>query len=89
VEIHRLLSELPVWAYFVLAPLFTVGNLVIAAGIVNQLKRRTAQLQPVPLANDRSKNVNRTLAINYTLLSGFAGVTLYVLVHLSSVSWGG
>jgi len=42
VDVHRLLLELPVWAYFVVAPVFTVANLVIASALVNALKRRTA-----------------------------------------------
>ena len=87
-DIHRLLSELPVWAYFVVAPVFTVANLVIASRIVDVLKRRTAQLQPAPASNVRSRDVRRTLATNYTLLSGFAGTTLYCLAHFHNVSWG-
>jgi sterol desaturase/sphingolipid hydroxylase (fatty acid hydroxylase superfamily) len=87
VDAHRLLLELPVWAYFVVAPIFTVANLVIAAAMVNALKRRTPRLQQEPPDNVRSKNVARTLLTNYTLLSGFGGTMLYSLARLPNVSW--
>lgn len=86
-DVHRLLLELPVWAYFVVAPVFTVANLVIASTLVNALKRRTAELQPGASANVRTKDTTRTLLANYTLLSGFAGTTLYSLARLPNVSW--
>ena len=86
-DVHRLLLELPVWAYFVVAPVFTVANLVIASALVNALKGRTAELQPGASDNVRTKNVNRTLLANWVLLSGFAGTTLYSLARLPNVSW--
>lgn len=87
-DAHRLLLELPVWAYFVAAPLFTAANLAIASALVGALKKRTAKIQPGPPDNQRSKNVNRTLATNYTLLAGFGGATLFCLARLHNISWG-
>ena len=86
-DVHDLLLALPLWSYFVLAPLFTVANLALATGIVQVLKRRTPELQPVPLSNTRTRNLRLTLTVNYLLLSGFAGVTLFYLAHLANVSW--
>ena len=85
--IRELLLSMPVWAYFVVAPVFVVLNLLIAAGIVNLLKKRTPVIQQDPPPSTKTKNVFRTLAVNYTLLSGFAGVTLYFLAHGHNVSW--
>jgi sterol desaturase/sphingolipid hydroxylase (fatty acid hydroxylase superfamily) len=79
---------MPVWAYFVVAPLFTVANLVIAGALVNALKRRTPRLQENPPDATKTKNVTLTLSINYTLLAGFAGTMLYGMAHLPNVSWG-
>ncbi|MDF5756245.1 sterol desaturase family protein [Spongiactinospora sp. TRM90649] len=86
-DVHRLLLEMPVWAYFVVAPLFTVANLVIASALVNALKRRTPRIQEDPPEAAKTKNVGLTLAVNYTLLAGFAGATLYGMAHLPNVSW--
>jgi sterol desaturase/sphingolipid hydroxylase (fatty acid hydroxylase superfamily) len=85
--IRDLLVSMPLWAYFLVAPFFVVVNLLLATGIVNVLKRRTPVIQQNPPANAKTKNVGRTLALNYTLLSGFAGGTLYFMAHSSSVSW--
>ncbi|HEV7960898.1 MAG TPA: sterol desaturase family protein [Actinoplanes sp.] len=85
--IRDLLVSMPLWAYFLVAPFFVVINLLLAAGIVNALKRRTPVIQQNPPASAKTKNVGRTLALNYTLLSGFAGATLYFMAHSSSVSW--
>lgn len=79
---------MPVWVYFVVAPLFTVANLVIAGALVNALKRRTPRLQENPPDATKTKNVTLTLSINYTLLAGFAGTMLYGMAHLPNVSWG-
>lgn len=82
-----LLLAMPVWAYLVVAPVFVVANLAAAAGLVNLLKRRTPRLRQDSPPNVKTKNVTRTLATNYALLSGFAGATLYILGHKATVSW--
>jgi sterol desaturase/sphingolipid hydroxylase (fatty acid hydroxylase superfamily) len=87
VPIRDLLLSMPVWVYFLVAPVFMVLNLIIAGGLVGALKRRTPVIQQNPPANVKTRDVRRTLAVNYTLLSGFAGGTLYYLARGSNVSW--
>jgi sterol desaturase/sphingolipid hydroxylase (fatty acid hydroxylase superfamily) len=87
VGIHHLLLAMPVWLYFVVAPLFTVANLIAASSLVNALKKRTPVLQQTPPPSAKTKNVNRTLLVNYALLSGFGGTTLFFLARLHNVSW--
>jgi len=83
-----LLLSMPVWAYLLVAPALVVANLVIATGLINALERRAPTLRQDSPPNVKTKNVTRTLATNYTLLSGLAGATLYVLGHNANVSWG-
>jgi sterol desaturase/sphingolipid hydroxylase (fatty acid hydroxylase superfamily) len=78
---------MPLWMYFAVAPVFVLINLLIAAGIVNVLKRWTPVIQQDPQPSAKTKNVKRTLALNYTLLSGFAGVTLFFMAHGRNISW--
>lgn len=87
-EIHRRLLEMPVWGYFLAAPLFTVANLVVASALVNALKRRMPKLQGDTREATKTRNVTLTLSTNYLLLAGFAGSVLYGLAHLPNVSWG-
>jgi sterol desaturase/sphingolipid hydroxylase (fatty acid hydroxylase superfamily) len=87
VGIHHLLLAMPVWLYFVVAPLFTVANLIAASSLVNALKKRTPVLQQAPPPSAKTKSVNRTLLVNYALLSGFGGTTLFFLARLHNVSW--
>jgi sterol desaturase/sphingolipid hydroxylase (fatty acid hydroxylase superfamily) len=87
VGIHHLLLAMPVWVYFVVAPLFTVANLVAATALVKAWKKRTPVLQPAPPPSVKTKDVNRTLLVNYALLSGFGGTTLFCLARLPNVSW--
>jgi sterol desaturase/sphingolipid hydroxylase (fatty acid hydroxylase superfamily) len=85
--IRDLLQAMPFWAYFAVAPVFVLFNLLIAAGIVRLLKRWTPIIQQDPQPAVKTKNVRRTLTLNYTLLSGFAGVTLAFLAHGPTVYW--
>ena len=86
-QVHQLLLELPTWMYVVVAPLFTVLNLVTAAGLIGWLKRRTARIQEGPPDNTPTHHVTFTLFKTYALLSGFAAATLYGLTRVSNVSW--
>jgi sterol desaturase/sphingolipid hydroxylase (fatty acid hydroxylase superfamily) len=86
-QVQRWLLESPIWLYFVMAPVFTILNLICASGLVNVLKARASRHQKVPADNTLTLDIGRTLLGTYVLLVGFAGVTIYSLARLPNVSW--